>query len=131
MGYDCADFREKQNLENSLYYSKININYHALIVYSFQKFCFSWPTILGADDRMTFTCETTSTIQYILANVLNTFLDPSHISMLQDRLPVDEYGLKVSNKILLLFMNSSIDAMSLIVIILSVQDRPVLDLWFG
>ncbi|MCP9266259.1 Phosphatidylinositol-4-phosphate 3-kinase c2 domain-containing subunit alpha [Dirofilaria immitis] len=37
---------------------------------------YSWPTILSADDRMTFTCETTSTIQYILANVLNTFLDP-------------------------------------------------------
>uniref|UniRef100_A0A0R3S5X0 phosphatidylinositol 3-kinase n=1 Tax=Elaeophora elaphi TaxID=1147741 RepID=A0A0R3S5X0_9BILA len=56
---------------------------------------YSWPTILGADDRMTFTCETTSTIQYILANVLNTFLDPSQIIMLQDRLPVDEYGLKI------------------------------------
>ncbi|KAK6109822.1 Phosphatidylinositol 3- and 4-kinase family protein [Brugia pahangi] len=56
---------------------------------------YSWPTILSADDRMTFTCETTSTIQYILANVLNTFLDPSQISMLQDRLPVDEYGLKI------------------------------------
>ncbi|VDO35102.1 unnamed protein product, partial [Onchocerca flexuosa] len=56
---------------------------------------YSWPTILSADDRMTFTCETTSTIQYILANVLNTFLDPSQISMLQGRLPVDEYGLKI------------------------------------
>uniref|UniRef100_A0A8R1XX44 Phosphatidylinositol-4-phosphate 3-kinase n=1 Tax=Onchocerca volvulus TaxID=6282 RepID=A0A8R1XX44_ONCVO len=56
---------------------------------------YSWPTILSADDRMTFTCETTSTIQYILANVLNTFLDPAQISMLQGRLPVDEYGLKI------------------------------------
>ncbi|KAM3726746.1 Phosphatidylinositol 3-kinase piki-1 [Dirofilaria immitis] len=56
---------------------------------------YSWPTILSADDRMTFTCETTSTIQYILANVLNTFLDPSQISMLRGRLPVDEYGLKI------------------------------------
>ncbi|VDK86356.1 unnamed protein product [Litomosoides sigmodontis] len=60
---------------------------------------YSWPTILSADDKMTFTCETTSTIQYILANVLNTFLEPSQISMLQDRLPVDEYGLKVNNQI--------------------------------
>uniref|UniRef100_A0A1I7VGA5 Phosphatidylinositol-4-phosphate 3-kinase n=1 Tax=Loa loa TaxID=7209 RepID=A0A1I7VGA5_LOALO len=56
---------------------------------------YSWPTILSADDRMTFTCETTSTIQYILANVLNTFLDPSQINMLKGRLPVDEYGLKI------------------------------------
>lgn len=69
----------------------------ALLSHFSQKFCLSWPTILSADDRMTFTCETTSTIQYILANVLNTFLDPSQISMLQDRLPVDEYGLKVSS----------------------------------
>ncbi|VDM96038.1 unnamed protein product [Thelazia callipaeda] len=56
---------------------------------------FSWPSILGVEDKMTFTCETTSTIQYILANVLNTFLDPSLINLLQGHLPIDEYGLKI------------------------------------
>lgn len=70
-----------------------------LIIHFLRKFYLSWPTILSADDRMTFTCETTSTIQYILANVLNTFLDPAQISMLQGRLPVDEYGLKVSDQV--------------------------------
>lgn len=53
---------------------------------------------MSAEDKMTFTCETASTIQEILANVLITFLEPSQIDMLQGRLPVDEYGLKVRIK---------------------------------
>lgn len=57
---------------------------------------FSWPPSLsGSEDRMTFTCETASTIEEILANVLNTFLDPRQIEKYNGCLPLEEYGLKV------------------------------------
>lgn len=44
---------------------------------------------------MVFTCETRNTIQEILANVLNTFLDVDQIESCNGHLPVDDYGLKV------------------------------------
>lgn len=56
---------------------------------------YSWPSDLGSDQRMTFTCETKSMVGEILANVLNTFLDPAQIELFNGRLPVDEYGLKI------------------------------------
>lgn len=78
--------------------TKTNATYLSISKYrcdwKFKAF-FSWPSILGADDKMTFTCETRSTVQEILANVLNTFLDPVQIEQFNGRLPVDNYGLKV------------------------------------
>lgn len=55
---------------------------------------YSWPSVFGSDRKMTFTCGTKSRIEEILANVLNTFLDPAQIEMFNG-LPVDEYGLKI------------------------------------
>lgn len=51
--------------------------------------------MLGADDKMVFTCETQSTIEEILVSVLSFFLDPAQVELHNGRLPVDEYGLKV------------------------------------
>ncbi|VDM47308.1 unnamed protein product [Toxocara canis] len=56
---------------------------------------YSWPSMLGTDDKMVFTCETRSTIEEILVSVLSFFLDPAQVEMLNGRLPVDEYGLKI------------------------------------
>uniref|UniRef100_F1KQX4 Phosphatidylinositol-4-phosphate 3-kinase C2 domain-containing subunit alpha n=2 Tax=Ascaris TaxID=6251 RepID=F1KQX4_ASCSU len=56
---------------------------------------YSWPSMLGADDKMVFTCETQSTIEEILVSVLSFFLDPAQVELHNGRLPVDEYGLKI------------------------------------
>uniref|UniRef100_A0A914RML7 Uncharacterized protein n=1 Tax=Parascaris equorum TaxID=6256 RepID=A0A914RML7_PAREQ len=56
---------------------------------------YSWPSMLGADDKMAFTCETRSTIEEILVSVLSFFLDPAQVELHNGRLPIDEYGLKI------------------------------------